>query len=411
MVDRKRIVILGTGFAAVSLAKEIDFASYHVTIISPRNHFLFSPLLPSTTVGTVEFRSIIEPVRKIDPRLEFIQAECHGIDMEKRRVTCRATGQEREFTREYDILVIGVGAWNATFNIPGVREHSFFLKEATDARSIRERIVSCLERAGIPGISPEERKKLLTFVVVGGGPTGVEFAAELHDLIEEDLVKSYHDLIGEIRVALYEAGKTILNSFDADLRDYTMRHFGRQGIELYLEAPVSEVGDGYLKLKSGEEIPAGLIVWSTGNAPTALAESLPFAKDHGRIITDPFLNIPEHPEIYAVGDCATIVGTAIPQTAQLAMQQGKYLAKALNRRVRGKEIVPFKFHNLGMLAYVGDSRALADIPRVHVQWRGALTYLFWRSAYLTRLVSLKNKVLVLFDWIKTALFGRDMSKF
>jgi NADH dehydrogenase FAD-containing subunit len=404
-------VILGSGFAAVSLLKGIDFDAYAVTVVSPRNHFLFTPLLPSTTVGTVEFRSIIEPVRKIDRRLEFIQGECTAIDFDKRRIRCRTVDSTLTFERTYDLLVIGVGAWNATFDIPGVREHTFFLKEATDARSIRERIVYCLERADVPGITDEERKKLLTFVIVGGGPTGVEFAAELHDLLEEDLIKTYPDTVGSITIALYEAAKTILNSFDDDLQEYTKRHFRRQGIELHLDSPVSEVGDGCLKLKSGEVIPSGLIVWSTGNSPTGLVSDVKLDKDHGRILTDGFLRVPTHAEIYAVGDCASIVGRSVPQTAQLAMQEGKYLAKALNRTARGKKVDPFRFNDLGMLAYVGDSRALADLPRVHVHWRGALTYLFWRSAYLTRLVSMKNKILVLFDWIKTGLFGRDLSKF
>ncbi len=411
MNERKRLVILGSGFAAVSLLKKLDADAYKVTVISPRNHFLFTPLLPSTTVGTVEFRSIIEPIRKVNRKVEFIQGECIAIDLDTRTLDCRSADPGVTFQQQYDLLVVAVGAWNATFNIPGVREHSFFLKEAIEARNIRERIVSCLERADVPGIDPKERERLLNFIIVGGGPTGVEFAAELHDLLEEDLKKSYPSLVGSINITLYEAAKTILNSFDEDLREYTVRHFARQGIELKLGSPVAEVGDEFLKLKSGEVIPAELIVWSTGNAPTGLVAKLDLPKDHGRLLTDEYLRIPEHQEIYALGDCGTVVGANLPQTAQLAMQQGKYLAKALHGMARGGKPDPFKFKNLGMLAYVGESKALADIPRAKLHWRGALTYLFWRSAYLTRLVSMKNKILVLFDWIKTAIFGRDLSKF
>ncbi|HMW00798.1 MAG TPA: FAD-dependent oxidoreductase [Acidobacteriota bacterium] len=412
MSSKKRLVILGTGFAAVSLVKKINLRAYEVTIVSPRNHFLFTPLLPSTTVGTIEFRSIIEPIRKVRRGVKFLQGACTRVDEKNRTIHCKSIDDQVEFTVEYDQLVISVGAENNTFNIPGVREHALFLKELTDARNIRERIVACLERASVPGISKKERDKLLHFVVVGGGPTGVEFAAELHDLLDDDLKKSYPELVNQVRITLFEAGKSVLNSFDVTLGDYTKKHFNRQGIEVRLETPVAQVGTDFLKLKTGEVIPTGLIVWSTGYGPTSFIKSLPFEKDRsGRIFTNEFLQIAAEPTIYAMGDCATITGIQLPQTAQLAMQQGKYLAEALNKVARDKQPKPFKFVNLGMLAYIGESQALAEIPMAGVRGSGMTTFLFWRSAYLTRLVSLKNKVLVLFDWFKTFIFGRDLSKF
>jgi len=408
---RRRLVILGGGFAGVSLIKRIDLDHYDVTILSPRNHFLFTPLLPSTTVGTIEFRSIIEPLRKSRRGVQFLQGKAIALDQGARRITCENPESHAEFTVEYDYLVIAVGAWNNTFGISGVAEHALFLKELTDARNIRERVISCLERASIPGIRQEERDRLLHFVVVGGGPTGVEFAAELHDLLDEDLQKSYPHFVGKIRITLFEAMKSILSSFDEELRNYTVEHFKRQEIDVRLETPVREVCIDRLVLKSGEEVPTGLVVWSTGYGPTGFVASLPFAKQKGRLLTDEYLRIAEHPEIYAMGDCATAAAGAFPQTAQLAMQTGKYLAKALNRIAGGKEPAPFRFKNLGMLAYVGEGRALAEIPTVNVQTSGVGAYIFWRSAYLTRLVSFKNKVLVVFDWLKTWIFGRDLSKF
>jgi NADH dehydrogenase FAD-containing subunit len=409
--SKQRVVILGTGFASIMMVKRIDLASYDVTIISPRNHFLFTPLLPSTTVGTIEFRSIIEPVRKARKGTSYLQGECTAVDIEKRTVHCVNPESKAEFDEPYDILVIGVGAVNNTFGIKGVAEHANFLKELSDARAIRERIVSCLERASVPDIAREERDRLLHFVVVGGGPTGIEFAAELHDLLDEDLKRSYPDLVGKIRITLFEAMKSILGTFDDELKNYTLEHFKRQDIEVRLETPVAEVREECLVLKSGEEVPTGLIVWSTGYGPTGLVNSLPFPKEKGRLVTDPLLRIPEHPEIYAVGDCGMVPGADLPQTAQVAMQEGKYLANALKKLARGKMPEPFKFHNLGMLAYIGESRALADIPKVDVHSGGVGTYLFWRSAYLTRLVTWKNKILVVFDWMKTWTFGRDLSKF
>lgn len=393
------------------ILKKIDLKLYDVTVVSPRNHFLFTPLLPSTTVGTVEFRSIIEPIRKTRKGIDFIQAKCRQLDPEKKRIVCQGVEADQTFTIDYDVLIIGVGAQNNTFGVPGVEEHASFLKELTDARNIREKIVSCLERADLPGIDMRERARLLHFMIVGGGPTGVEFAAELHDLVEESMEADYPELMGLVEITLYEALPTILNSFDQELRNYTIRHFDRQGIDLQLAKKVKSVGEGYLEFEDGERAEGGLIVWSTGYSPTSFVKDLPFGKERGRILTDEYLRVPEHPEIYALGDCATIAGQNLPQTAQLAMQAGKYLGKALNRVASGKEPKPFRFNNAGMLAYIGDNEALADIPKAGLHWRGAFTFLFWRSAYLTRLVSFKNKILVLFDWIKTRLFGRDMSKF
>ena len=409
--SKPHLVILGSGFAAVMILKKIDLKRYDVSVVSPRNHFLFTPLLPSTTVGTVEFRSIIEPIRKTRKGVDYVQAHCVEINLDERTIDCKGIEVGVEFSLNYDKLVVAVGAANNTFGVPGVEEHALFLKELVDGRNIRERIISCLERADLPGITMTERARLLHFMIVGGGPTGVEFAAELHDLIDESMEQNYPELSGFVKITLYEALPTILGAFDVQLRDYTMRHFNRQGIDLQLNKRVKRVGDGFLEFDDESREEGGLILWSTGYSPTPLVASLPFEKDHGRILTDEYLRVPSHPEVYALGDCATMIGQPLPQTAQLAMQAGKYLGSSFNREVKGKAIKPFRFNNLGMLAYVGENKALAEVPKAGIRLRGAITYFFWRSAYLTRLVSLKNKVLVLFDWIKTRLFGRDMSKF
>lgn len=412
MNNKRRLVVLGSGFAALSLARTIDLKAYDVTIVSPRNHFLFTPLLPSTAVGTIEFRSIIEPIRTVRKGISFVQASCRQIDTEARTIACRGVEDERDFRLQYDQLVIAVGAWNNTFNTPGVTEHAFFLKEVADARRIRERIIASLERADTPDIDPAERARLLQFAVVGGGPTGVEFAAELHDLLREDLKRSYPHLEGKTRIILFEAGSTILGSFDQQLATYALDHFRRHHIEVRLGAPVREVTPRGLVLMDGSQAPAGMVVWSTGYGPTGLVQSLPFKKDPGgRILVDTYMRVVDHPEIFALGDCAVPVGSTVPQTAQAAMQQGKYLGRTLTRIAHDRRVAPFRFKNLGMLAYVGEARALADVPHVRFPWRGFLTYLFWRSAYLTRLVTFKNKAQVLFDWIKTFVFGRDLSRF
>lgn len=408
----ERLVILGGGFAAVSLLRGIDVRRYDVTVVSKRNHFLFTPLLPSTTVGTIEFRSIIEPIRRVRRGTRFIQASAKRLDTSARRVYCREDDSGVEFEIEYDLLVISVGAYTNTFNVKGVAEHALFLKELTDARKLRERIIACLERASVPGTSDKVRRRLLHFAVIGGGPTGVEFAAELHDLLVENVPRAYPELGSLVKITLLEAADSLLGTFDASLREYALGSFKRRGIDVRLGSPVVEVGADFVLLGDGQRVDAGTVLWSSGVAAAPFVAQLELEKDRaGRLVTDAYLRVRSDPSIYAAGDNGVIEGNALPLTAQVAMQQGKYLYKSLNRRARGRAVKPFKFNNLGMLAYVGDSRALADIPKAKIRWRGFLTYLFWKSAYLTRLVSFKNKTLVLFDWIKAAIFGRDLSRF
>lgn len=407
---RRKLIVLGSGFGAFSLIKEIDTSAYDVIVVSPRNHFLFTPLLPSTTVGTIEFRSIIESIRVARPGVQFYQAMCLSIDTDRRRITCWQELDGSEFTLEYDLLVIAVGASNNTYGIPGVLEHAMFLKELADARAIRQRIIDCFEQASMPGLAEVERKRLVHVVIVGGGPTGVEFAAEMHDFLVGDLQNSFPQLKADVRISLLEATHQILGSFDVHLSSYAIKRFRRQRIEVRTGSIVAKVEAQAVHLADGSVIPYGLLVWSTGIGPRPLVQSLPFEKElRGRIVVDEFLRLRGRSDVFALGDCATQYGTDLPATSQVAQQEGKYLGRMFNRQVSGKPIKPFEYHHLGMLAYIGGNRALADLTSV--KGHGIAAWLFWRSAYLTRLVSLRNKILVLFDWCKTFFFGRDISRF
>lgn len=407
---RPKLLILGTGFASFSLVKDIDVDRYEVIIVSPRNHFLFTPLLPSTTVGTIEFRSIIEPIRTARQGIRFHQGQCVRIDRENKIAHCEGFFKNTPFEVEFDLLVIGVGMVSNTFGTPGVVEHAFFLKELADARQIRHRIIECFERAAKPNRPEADLHQLLNFVVVGGGPTGVEFAAEVHDFIVQDLARWYPDLVPYTKITLLEAKGDILTSFDASLSKYAQSHFTRAKINLRTNCMVSEVGDEYVKLKDGETIPCGLVVWSTGIAATEFTESLDLPKGPlNRFLTDHTFLVQGTDNIYAIGDCSRMVDQDLPPTAQVAQQQGKHLAKYLNKKVRGKKAKPFEYRHMGMMAYIGDRRALADLK--NVKGRGFTTWLFWRSAYLTKLISMRNKVLVVEDWVRTFFFGRDISRF
>lgn len=408
--QKQKLVILGTGFASFSIVKSINTHLYDVVVVSPRNHFLFTPLLPSTTVGTIEFRSIIEPIRTAKEHITYYHALCTQVHDETKTITCKNALDGHTFSLPYNLLVIGVGAINNTFGIAGVEQFALPLKELADARAIRQRIIENFERASTPGLHYEERKRLLHFVVVGGGPTGVEFAAELHDFLVEDLVDSYPAMIPDVDITLLEAGSSILNAFDSTLSEYTLKNFQRQRISVRLQSQVTNIGEKELTLSDGSHVPYGLLVWSTGNTQTPFVTSLPFEKDRAqRILTDEFFRVKGFNNIYALGDCAAIEGNVLPATSQVAQQEGYYLGKSLNALAKEKPVTPFVYHHYGILAYIGSNRALADLPQI--KGKGFYTWIFWRSAYLTKLIRWKNKILVVFDWMKAFVFGRDASRF
>lgn len=410
--ERPRLVVLGCGFGGYSLLYNLRRREWDATLISPRNYFLFTPLLPSALTGTVEFRSILEPARRRLREVRLVEGFAETVDWQARQVSCVGAVSGERFSVSYDVLAISVGTAVADYGIPGVAEHALKLASVEDARSVRRGILEQFARAEIPGLTEEQIRQRLTFVVCGGGPTGVEAAAEIHDLIHEELSELYPELAPFARVVLVEALGRLLTSFDEALAEYTLQHFGREGIVVRTSAKVQAMEKDSVLLQGGEILPCGLVLWAGGNAPVPFLKSLgePLTP-RGRLPVDPYLRLASRPDVYALGDCASLGDPALPATAQVAQQQGKYLARALDRRRQGKpaDADPFQFKASGMLAYIGGGEALADLPKV--KWSGRGAWLFWRSVYLTKLVSFANKSKVLFDWAKARLFGRDLSRF
>ena len=408
--DVQRLVILGTGWASYSLLKNVDKRGYEVVVVSPRNHFLFTPLLASTTVGTLEFRSIIEPIRNAGFRDDhhFHLSKATGVDTSTQQVTCQSElDPSVVYSLDYDRLVIGVGAVSSTFGVPGVAEHGFFLKEISDARRIRDRLLVNFELATQPSITPAERERLLHVVIVGGGPTGVEFAAEFYDFLKQDVSRLYTSERDVVRVSLVEA-QQILSSFDAGLQKYAERKLRQRPQMRILSDSVVEVTPTCVHLRSGQRLSCGITVWSAGLAPRPFTESLDFTKTpQGQIVVDQWLRVASVPKknVYAIGDCAAVLDNAMPCTAQVAERQGRYLGKAL----AADQPAPFRFQSQGMLAYIGEYKGLSDLPVGKM--KGFMSWLLWRSAYTTRLGSWRLRMQVPIDWFKTFFFGRDTSRF
>jgi NADH:ubiquinone reductase (non-electrogenic) len=245
---------------------------------------------------------------------------------------------------------------------------------------------------------------------VGGGPTGVEFAAELRDFLNAYLPSVSPGIHSLARISLLEASPEILSVFDASLSHYALGKLNDQGVDVYRNAIVKKVDQGEVVLQDGAPFLGQTIVWSTGIKPTDLIQNLKVPKTKsGRVLVDAFFRIPSLPDIYALGDCADVEDKNFPATAQVAMQEAKSLARQFNDRAKQREAKPFSYKHMGMLAYIGDHDALVDLP--FVKGKGVFAWLFWRSAYLTKLVSLRHKMMVLWDWCKSFLFGPDVSRF
>lgn len=268
--QKPRLVILGTGWGGFSVARHIDQNVFDVHIVSPRNHMLFTPLLASTAVGTLEFRSISEPVKYAFPHVTFHKARARDIDPVKREITMEpddpdapAAASVRGKPLQYDLLVVGVGARVNTFGMEGVEKHAHFLKELADARAIRSRIIRNVESATFPGMSPSERQRLLSIVVVGAGPTGIELSSEIHDFLVGDLTRLYPDVVPDIQITIVE-GKQVLGAFDASLREYTERKLKRDRIRVRTGVNVVAVEPTRVTLSNGEHLDFGMLVWNTG---------------------------------------------------------------------------------------------------------------------------------------------------
>ncbi|KAL0944590.1 alternative nadh dehydrogenase [Colletotrichum truncatum] len=324
--DKPKLVILGGGWGGVALLKELNPDDYHVTVISPTNYFLFTPMLPSATVGTLELRSLVEPVRRILSRVNghFIRARAEDVEFSHKLIECSETDASGNVTRfyvPYDKLVIAVGSTTNPHGVKGL-ENAHFLKDIADARRVRNQVMHNLEQACLPTTCDTERKRLLSFVVSGGGPTGVEFAAELFDMLNEDLTNHFPKLLrNEISVHIIQSRSHILNTYDETVSKYAEEHFARDQIDVLTNSRVKEVqpdkivftqkqADGSLLTK---ELPMGFCLWSTGVSQTDLCKRLsaklgPSQTNRHALETDTHLRLNGTPlgDVYAIGDCSTV---------------------------------------------------------------------------------------------------------
>jgi NADH dehydrogenase FAD-containing subunit len=473
--SKEKLVVLGAGWGSAAFLKSIDTDRYDGTVISPRNYFLFTPMLAGSAVGTVDVRSITRPIREFNLGATYLEAAATKIDINKRLIQCTSVATDTSGPSSgtnlevpYDRLIVAVGARSNTFGIPGVEEHCLFLKEASDSQSIRRKVVDLFEKASLPGQPQEEIRKLLTFAVIGAGPTGTEFTAELADFVEQDGPRFYPKLLKYVQIHLIEASPTVLRPFAESLQKAAMDAltetpkdkslFSGAITQLDLNKKVKRVTKDYIELEGNVRLPYGLAVWAGGIGPLPITLDL-IAMIGGRQVTnqnvargklavDPWLRVIDGKgKIFALGDCACNQGGPLAATAQVAAQQGEFLAHTLNvgnhtidfengvqlppKRIDSRiqlhdhvasiatgeyeYLAPFQYLDLGILAYTGHYSALAQVQMTpskasQIRSKGRLGFGLWRSIYLAKQTSFRNQLQVAFDWTKAQVFGRDITR-
>ncbi|MGN6632185.1 MAG: NAD(P)/FAD-dependent oxidoreductase [Nitrososphaeraceae archaeon] len=465
--NRKRIVILGGGFGGVTVLKKLQThfqtdVSVDIAMVSKDNYLLFTPMLHEIASGMIETRHIVTPIREFCNRSRFYCATVKNIDLEKKKVSIRsstssvsalaeiiggssinlsttATNFLESKTRShlyYDYLVIALGSETKFFGMSDIQQNAFTIKTINDAINLRNHIIYLLEQADQLLLSAlptadvdntygyidnaktlaELQKKILTFVIAGGGFAGVETAGEINDFIRDSVKEYYHNIeSNNIRVIIVHSGDRLLPEMSKELAEFALERLHKSGIEIILNQRVIGATPNTVSLKDGTIMPTKTIIWSGGVAPSSLLTGISCEHDHksGRIIVDKYLELSNYKEVYALGDCAHIIdpnsGDPYPPTAQHAIREGAVVANNIIASIEGRlgDRKTFDYKTKGMMASIGKRTGIGNLLGIEVQ--GILAWLIWRGYYLVHLPTFQKKIRVLADWILDIFFKRDVT--
>lgn len=393
---RPRVVIIGGGFGGLSAAKALRHAPVDVLLIDRRNHHVFQPLLYQVATAALSPGDIAAPIRWIlrkQSNVEVWLADATGIDPGARTVAL-ADG-----VVPFDYLIAATGATHAYFGHDAWQAFAPGLKTLEDALAMRRRVLLAFEQAERAKDRAAQRR-LLTFVVIGGGPTGVELAGAIAEISRHALANDFRAIDPEsARVILIEAGPALLSSYPPDLSDFARKALERLGVSVWTGSSVTGIDEGRVHV-GGETIEAGTILWAAGVAASPLGSSLGVPLDRaGRVLVNDDLSIPGHPRIFVVGDLAafrTKAGTWLPGVAQVAIQQAAHAALNIRRALDGQPSLAFSYRNLGNLATIGRNSAVADFPRFRM--KGYLAWCAWLFIHVVKLIGFRNRLSVLTQW-------------
>ena len=402
-MTKKKIVVLGAGFGGLAFTKALKHPNAEIVLIDRQNHHLFQPLLYQVATAGLAMPDIAEPVRSIFQKrrdVTVLMGDVQEIDVRKKRVSLAQHGPI-----DYDYLIIGLGMVNAYFGHDEWAQHSIGLKSLDEARSIRRRVLHAYERAEATD-DADMRKKLMTSVVIGGGPTGVEMAGAISELTKRVFKKDFRSIRPEeSRVVLVEAADRLLGTYSSPSSEKALEDLGALGVEVILQSPVKDVRDGEVELKD-QTIHAESIIWTAGVQANPVLRELPTEFDRqGRISVEADTSLPGYPEVFVIGDVANltdIAGKQVPGVSPAAMQMGKHAAKIIRKELKEKrstpaaERKPFKYLDKGTMATIGRSKAVAEVGGL--KFSGLFAWVLWLAVHLIFLVGFRNKAAVLLQW-------------
>ena len=391
------IVIIGAGFAGLEVARGLANAPVRITLIDKHNHHLFQPLLYQVAIAGLLPSQIAQPVRTIFRRqknLTFQMGEVSEVDFDQRFVKLNGS------VIAYDYLVIAVGGRTNFFGHDALEEHGFQLKDIESAVRTRNHLLSLFEKASVEG-DAEKRKAMLTFVIVGGGPTGVETAGALAELTRHVMVKDFPRLnLDEARVLLLEAGPALIASYPDELRRATHRLLRKKNVDILLNTKMESYDGQRVTLSDGTQIESRTLIWTAGVKAAELADRLGVEQaSAGRIRVTRTLQVARHPEAFVIGDAAFFAnggGQPLPMLSTVAIQQGKVAASSIRRLVAGGEAIPFQYKDPGLLATIGRNAAVARI--FGLLFSGLVAWLIWVALHIYRIIGFRNRLAVMFNW-------------
>src|SRR5947207_4546836 len=411
---KKRIIILGGGFGGVYAAIHLEkllarVDAVEICLISHDNFFLFTPMLHEIAASDLEITNIVNPLRKLLRKVEVLVGDVNEIDLPNKRVLISRGYRNHSQEIDYDHLVIALGSITNFYDIPGLADLAVPMKSLRDTIQLRGQILRHLEEANFE-CNSAERQSLLTFVVAGGGFAGVETVAALNDFVR-DALPFYPNLSeGMLRVVLVHSGPVILPELGEGLGRHTQKVFERRGVKIQLNTRVKSMTENKVFLAYTAPIPCSTLVWTAGTVPSPLISPLPCAKERGRIAVNQFLQVPDWPDVWAVGHCASVPDIKnpgkSPPTAQHAIREGKVVAQNIAAALLGRPGKPFSFKTIGLLASISRRTGVARI--FGYNFSGFFAWWIWRTIYLSKLPGLDKKVRVAFDWTLDLIFPKDV---
>lgn len=403
-MPRPRVVVVGAGFGGLWAVRGLQNRPVDVVLLDRNNYHTFFPLLYQVAAAELGPTDIAHPIRSIFRRARNVSvrmAAMTGLDADGRRVLTDGG------PIEYDYLVLALGSESNFFGVPGAAEHAFPLRWMSDAIPLRHHVLTRFEAASV--VPPQRRTDLLTFAVVGGGPTGVEYAGALSELVFGPLLRDFPQVsASDVRIELIEASDSLLRGMPAKLAEYAGGRLERRRVVVRLNTTVEEVEAHGVRLSGGEWLGTDTVVWSAGvqGEPRAAAWGLPVARG-GRVPVSPSLALGDRPEVFVIGDLAYLEdaqGHPLPQVAQVAVQQGRRVARNILRAVSGREPEAFRYRDPGMLAVIGRNAAVADV--FGFAFKGLTAWVLWLGIHISWLIGFRNRALVLLNWGWNYVFFR-----